>query len=139
MFPKIRLDNGRAIVVGSRCRATRSTCYRCGEARGHTEDLQRHYRNMARREKGTSNSSVLVASSSTSPPWVAKAPPPRSAPRASSDTAPWAASLSLTEVDKVHDSDETALLRAALALFENCNLPPGVLDEIRKIVPPRKT
>ena len=24
-----------------RCWATRSTCYRCGEARGHTEDLQR--------------------------------------------------------------------------------------------------
>ena len=53
-------------------------------------------------------------------------------PRVSSDTAPWAASKSLTEVDKVHDSDQTALLRAALALFENCNLPPGVLDEIRQ-------
>ena len=39
-------------------------------------------------------------------------------------------------MDKVHDSDQTALLRTALALFENCNLPPGVLDEIRKIVPP---
>ena len=47
-------------------------------------------------------------------------------------------SKSLTEVDKVHDSDQTALLRAALALFENCNLPPGVLDEIRKIVPPHR-
>ena len=32
----------------ARCWATRSTCYRCGEARGHTEDLQRHYRNMVR-------------------------------------------------------------------------------------------
>ena len=72
-------------------------------------------------------------------PWAAKAPPPRSLPpRASSDTAPWAASKSLTEVDKVHDSDQTALLRTALALFENCDLPPGVLDEIRKIVPPHR-
>ena len=101
----------------------------------HTEDLQRHYRNMAReaREKGMSNASVPIASSSASPPWAAKAPPSRSVPpRVSSDMAPWAASKSLTEVDKVHDSDQTALLRAALALFENWNLPPGVLDEIRK-------
>ena len=53
----------------NRCWATRSTCYRCGEARGHTEDLQRHYRNMAReaREKGTSGASAAVGSSSTSP------------------------------------------------------------------------
>ena len=38
----------------TRCWATRSTCFRCGEARGHTEGVQRHYRNMAReaREKG---------------------------------------------------------------------------------------
>ena len=108
----------------TRCWATRSTCYRCGEARGHTEDLERHYGNMAReaRDKGTSNASVPVASSSTSPP----------------DTALWAASKSLTEVDKVHDSDQTAPLRAALALFENCNLPPGVHDEILKIVPPQR-
>ena len=60
------------------------------------------------------------------------------APRVSSETPSWAASKSLTEVDKVHDSDQTALLRAALALFENCDLPPGVLDEIRKIVPPHR-
>ena len=25
-----------------------------------------------------------------------------------------------------------------MALFENCDLPPGVLDEIRKIVPPHR-
>ena len=59
-------------------------------------------------------------------------------PRASSGTPPWAASKPLTEVDKLHDSDQTAVLRAALALFENCNLPPDVLDEIRKIVPPHR-
>ena len=88
-------------------------------------------------EKGTSNFVCPVASSSTSPPLAAKAPPPRSVPlRASSGTAPWSASKSLTEVDKVNDSDQTALLRAALALFENCSLPPGILDEILKIVPP---
>ena len=124
----------------TRCWATRSTCYRCGEARGHTEDLQRHYQNMAReaREKGTSNSSVPVASSSSSPPWSAKAPPPRSVPPRASSAAPWASSKPLSEVDKVHDSDQTALLRAALALFENCDLPPGILDEIRKIGPPHR-
>ena len=38
-------------------------------------------------------------------------------------------------MDKIHDSDQTALLPAALALFENCDLPPGVLDEIRKVIP----
>ena len=115
----------------TRCWATRSTCYRCGEARGHTEDLQRQYRNMAReaREKGTSNASEPVASSSTSPPWAAKAPPPRSVPPRTSLTAPWAPSKSLSEVDRIHNSDQTALLRTALALFENCDLPPGVLDE----------
>ena len=58
-------------------------------------------------------------------------------PRASS-AAPWAAPKSLSEVDKVHDSDQTALLRSALALFENCGLPPGILDEIRKVVPPHR-
>ena len=58
-------------------------------------------------------------------------------PRTSS-TAPWAAPKSLSEVDKVHDSDHTALLRTALALFENCDLPPGILDEIRKVVPPHR-
>ena len=120
--------------------ATCSTCYRCGEARGHTEDLQRHYPNVAReaREKGTSNSSVPVASSSSSPPRAAKAPPPCSVPPRVSSTAPWAPSKPLSEVDKIHDSDQTALLRAALALFENCHFPPGVLDEIWKIVPPHR-
>ena len=124
----------------NRCWSTRSTCYRCGEARGHTEDLQRHYRNMAReaREKVTSSASVPVASSSTSPPWAAKAPPPRSVPPRTSSTAPWAAPKSLSEVDKIHDSDQTALLRTALALFENCDLPPCVLDEIRKVIPPHR-
>ena len=122
----------------NRCWAARSTCYRCGEARGHTEDLQRHYRNMAReaREKGMSGASTAVGSSSTSPPWAAKALPPRSVPPRASSTAPWATPKSLSEVDKVHDSDQTALLRSALALFENCGLPPGILDEIRKVVPP---
>ena len=65
---------------------------------------------------------------------------PRSVPpplRASSDTRPWAATRPLTEVDG-NASDQTALLRAALALFENCNLPPGVLDENRKCVPPHR-
>ena len=127
----------------NRCWATRSTCYRCGEARGHTEDLQRHHRNLAReaREKGMSGASTVVGSSSMSPPWAAKAPPPRSVPprtpRASS-TAPWAAPKSLSEVDKIHDSDQTALLRQALELFENCGLAPGVLAEIRKVVPPHR-
>ena len=122
----------------NRCWATRSTCYRCGEARGHTEDLQRHYRNMAReaREKGMSGASTAVGSSSTPPPWAAKAPPPRSVPPRVPSTAPWAAPKSLSEVDKIHDSDQTALLRQALELFENCGLPPGILDEIRKVVPP---
>ena len=124
----------------NRCWATRSTCYRCGGARGHTEELQRHYRNMAReaREKGTSGASAAVASSSTSPPSAAKAPLPRSVPPGTSWTAPWAAPKSLSEVDKIHDSDQTALLRTALALFENCDLPPGVLDEIRKVIPPHR-
>ena len=88
-----------------------------------------------------SGASTVVGSSSTSPPWAAKAPPPRSvpprAPRASS-TAPWAAPKSLSEVDKIHDSDQTALLRQALELFENCGLPSGILDEIRKVVPPHR-
>ena len=88
------------------------------------------------REKGTSNSSVPVASSSSSPPRAAKAPPPYSVPPGASSTALWATSKPLSEVDKIHDSDQTALLPAALALFENCDLPPSVLDEIRKIVPP---
>ena len=116
----------------NRCWATRSTCYRFGEARGHTEDLQRHYRNMAReaREKGMSGASTAVGSSSTPPPWAAtKAPPPRSVPPRASSTAPWAAPKSLSEVDKVHDSDQTALLRQALELFD---------DEIRKVVPPHR-
>ena len=77
--------------------------------------------------------------SPTSPPWAAKAPPSRSVPpRVSSDTAPWAASKPITEVDRVHHNDQTAVLRAALALFENISLPPGVLDEIRKIVLPHR-
>ena len=83
--------------------------------------MKRHCQNVAReaRENGASNTSV-----------------PRSVPpHACSGTAPWAAYKPLTEVDKVHDSDQTAVLRAALALFENCNLPPGVLEDIRKIVP----
>ena len=124
----------------NRCWATPSTCYRCGEARGHTEDLQCHYRNMAReaREKGMSGASTAVGSSSTPPPWAAKAPPPRSVPPRASSTAPWAAPKSLSEVDKVHDSDQTALLRQALELFENCGLPSGILDEIRKVVPPHR-
>ena len=88
----------------NRCWTTRSTCYRCGEARGHTEELQRHYRNMAResREKGTSGASAAVASSSTSPLWAAKAPPPRSVRPRTSSTAPWATPKSLSEVDKIH-------------------------------------
>ena len=127
----------------NRCWATRSTCYRCGEARGHTEELQRHYRNLAReaREKGLSGASAVVGSSCMSPPWAAKAPPPRSVPprtpRASSP-APWAAPKSLSEVDKIHDNGQTALLRQALELFENCGLPSGILDEIRKVVPPHR-
>ena len=81
----------------NRCWATRSTCYRCGEARGHTEELQRHYRNVAReaRKKRTSGASATVASSSTSPPWTATAPPPRSVPPRTSSTAPWATPQSL--------------------------------------------
>ena len=85
----------------NRCWATRSTCYRCGEARGHTEEMQRHYRNLAReaREKGLSGASAAAGSSCMSPPWAAKAPPPRSVPprtpRASSP-APWAAPKSLS-------------------------------------------
>ena len=72
-------------------------------------------------------------------PWAAKAPPPRSvSPRVSSDTAPRAASKPFTEVDRIHDNDQTAILRAALALFENISLLPGVLDEVRKIVPPHR-
>ena len=118
----------------TRCWATRSTCYRCGEARGHTDDLQRHHGNMAReaRERGTSSSSVPVSSPSSSPPWAVKAPPSRSVPPRVSSTAPWAPSKPLLEVDKIHDSGRTALLRAALALFEKCDLPLGVLDEIRR-------
>ena len=144
MFPEDSPGQWTCEYCGiNRCWATRSTCYRCAEARGHTEDLQRHYRNMAREalEKGMSGASTVVGSSSTSPPWAAKAPPPRSvpprAPRASS-TAPWAAPKSLSEVDKIHDSDQTALLRQALELFENCGLPSGILDEIRKVVPPHR-
>ena len=62
--------------------------------------------------------------------------PPR-IPRASSP-APWAAPKSLSEVDKIHDNGQTALLRQALELFENCGLPSGILDEIRKVVPPHR-
>ena len=58
-------------------------------------------------------------------------------PRTSS-TAPWATPKSLSEVDKIHDSDQTALLRQALELFENCGLAPGVLAEIRKVIPPHR-
>ena len=41
-------------------------------------------------------------------------------------------------MDKIHDSDQTALLRQALELFENCGLAPGVLAEIHKVVPPHR-
>ena len=128
----------------NRCWATRSTCYRCGEARGHTEEMQRHYRNLAREareEKGLSGASAAAGSSCMSPPWAAKAPPPRSVPPRTprvSSPAPWAAPKSLSEVDRIHDNGQTALLRQALELFENCGLPPGILDEIRKVVPPHR-
>ena len=102
----------------NRCWATRSTCYRCGEARGHTEYLQRHYRNMAReaREKGTSGASAGVASSSTSPPWAAEAPLPRSVPPRTSSTAPWAAPKSLSEVDKVRRFLRIATFRQVFSM-----------------------
>ena len=41
-------------------------------------------------------------------------------------------------MDKIHDSDQTAFLRQALELFENCGLAPGILAEIRKVVPPHR-
>ena len=129
MFPKIRLVNGRAIIVGAHAAGLRVAPVTGVERRVGTLKICSVIIGIWRvrqGKKGTFNASVPVASSSTFPPWVAKAPLPRSVPpRASSDTAPWAASKSLTEVDKVHDSDQTALLRAALALFENCNLTTG--------------
>ena len=46
-----------------------------------------------------------------------------------SDTPPLGCLQPLTEVDGVHDSDQTAVLRAAL--FQNCNLPPAMWDAWR--------
>ena len=90
----------------NRCWPTRSTCYRCGEARGHTEERRQHFRNLARaaRNGGASNGA--------------------SAADAACNPAP-------TETDP-HYSEQTALLRAALALFENYDLPEGLLDLIRR-------
>ena len=124
MFPKIRLVNGRAITVGSLAAGLRAALVTGAEKLvGHTEELKRHYRNVARE---ASNASVSVASAPTSPPGREGATSSLGAsPRVSSDTAPWAASKHVTEVDRVHDSDQTVILWAAWALFETCSLPPG--------------
>ena len=141
MFPEIRLVNGRAITVESTAAGLRgSTCYRCGEARGHTEELQRHYQNMAREagEKGTSGASAAVASSSTSPPWAAKAPPPRSVPPRTSSTLlgllpslsrKWTRSTTLIKL---------LFFETVLALFETCDLPRVFLMRFVRVIPPHR-
>ena len=138
MFPKIRQVSGRAITVESTAAGLRAALATgAGRLVGTLKNcsvITGTWR-VRLEKKRTSGASAAVASSSTSPPWAAKAPPPRSVPPRTSSTAPWATPKSLSEVD---DSDQTALLRTALALFENCDLPPGVLDEIRKVIPPHR-
>ena len=127
MFPKIRQVNGRAIIVGSPAAGLRAALVTGAE-----------------RLVGTLKSCSLIIGT-----WRAKQekkgrpmrlcrlpqlPHLRLGPRRrhllarclpmSSDTAPWAASKPITEVDRVHDNDQTAILRAAFALFKNISLPP---------------
>ena len=118
--------------------AARSTCYRCGEARGHTEERERgrrrHFRNVARAAReggGTAGSSPAAAPTACSVCAAARKfdHAPRGAqPRAQRPPA---------EADP-YDSEQTALLRAALALFQNCHLSNSFLEEIRKCGPASK-
>ena len=127
----------------NRCWPTRSTCYRCGEARGHTDERRQHFRNLALEARdGHATNGVSATAAAPSPaPWTNKTPPARAVPPCTAASSPpWGAQTSaqrpVAEADP-HDSDNTALLRAALPLFENYDLPKGVLDEIRKCVPPQ--
>ena len=128
----------------NRCWPTRSTCYRCGEARGHTDERRQHFRNLAReaRDGGATNGVSATAASPSYAPWTNKTPLARAVPpRTATSSPPWNVQASVqrpfAEPDP-HVSDKTALLRAALALFENFDLPKGVLDEIRKCVAPQR-
>ena len=78
----------------NRCWVTRSTCYTCGEARGHTEERRQHFRNMAReaREGGASNGASAAAAASTPAPWANRAQPARRVPpRTAASSPPWRA------------------------------------------------
>ena len=123
----------------NRCWPRPSTCYR-----GHTEEGRQHFRRMARdaREGGATNASSAAAAAPTPAPWANKAQQARTVPpRTTASSPPWGpqppAQRIAAEADP-HDSEQTALLRSALALFENYDLPKGLLDEIRKCVPPQR-
>ena len=128
----------------NRCWPRPSTCYRCGEARGHTEEGRQHFRRMARdaREGGATNGSSAAAAAPTPTPWANKEQQARTVPpRTTASAPPWGpqppAQRPAAEAAP-HDSEQTALLRSALALIENYDLPKGVVDEIRKCVPPQR-
>ena len=158
MFPKIRLVNGRAITVestaaglraapvtgavGSHAAGLRVAPDECVERRAGTLKICSVITGTWRvrqGKKGTSNASVLVASSSTSPFWTAKASPPRSVPPVLLLTRLLGLLLSLSRKwTRFMIRTRLFFFERLWRCFENCNLPPGVLDEIRKIVPPHR-
>ena len=110
----------------------------------HRDERRQHFRNLAReaRDGGPANGASAAAAAPSPAPWTNKTPPARPVlPRTTASLPPWRAQASaqrpVAEADP-HDSEQTALLRAALALFENYDLPKGVLGEIRKCVPPQR-
>ena len=120
MFRKIRQVSGRAITVESLAAGLRAALATgAGKLVGTLKNCSVTTGTWRVRleKKRTCGASAAVASSSTSPPWAAKAHPPRSVPPRTSSTAPWATPKSLSEVDKIHDSDQTALLRTAWEPF----------------------
>ena len=82
------------------------------------------------REGGATNGASAAAAAPTPAPWASNAATPPWRPQAF-------AQRPAAETDPL-DSEQTALLRAAQALFENYDLPTGALDEIRKRVPPQR-
>ena len=141
MFAEIRLVNGRAIIVGSTAAGPRAALVTGAERLVGTLKICSVITETWRVRLGKKGCLVRPRPLAHPPRLhlgLLKLPPPRSVPPRASSTAPWATPKSLSEVDKVHDSDQTALLRSALALFENCGLPPGILDEIRKVVLPHR-
>ena len=96
--------------------AAHSTCYRCGEARGHTEERERrrHFRYVARaaREGSGTTGSAPAAAPPTSAPWVKKTQPARTVPPRASST------MSLGE----HNPMPRRLLRKPIRMIRNRQL-----------------